>query len=277
MKTPERTEDIKGDWFEYKLGDEYELAEVAEGTGWCIASPEMGERYLNTKYDEDYDDEEIDDSDAREKFFIFRLENPDSLDGYSPSGVASIRLDRAGKVAEISGLGPGQALEDPLAPIVKEKVMTLPGGEQSLQRFEDKQTPIRLDRKMQSGEDLTKEELSFLYELDRPIATLYTYNDNDPRIEGLKAKYDFKYAIENGADTNKLILKMDPDYIVKNLDYLLEHGADIDNIVNKLNLNDLTDNLDFLVSHGADINSVRDKLGKITLNTLDEVDLEDLS
>ena len=32
LKTPERTEDVHGDWFEYKLGDEEEIASLAEGT-----------------------------------------------------------------------------------------------------------------------------------------------------------------------------------------------------------------------------------------------------
>ena len=36
LKTPERTEDVHGDWFEYKLGDEEEIANLAEGTRWCV-------------------------------------------------------------------------------------------------------------------------------------------------------------------------------------------------------------------------------------------------
>ena len=39
VKTPERTEDVKGDWFEYGLGDEEQIADLAEGTGWCVADP----------------------------------------------------------------------------------------------------------------------------------------------------------------------------------------------------------------------------------------------
>ena len=50
---------------------------------------------------------------------------------------ASIRLGMDGRVAEISGLGEGQALDDALVPIVEEKVTTLPGGEEVLKKFED--------------------------------------------------------------------------------------------------------------------------------------------
>ena len=194
LKTPERTEDVHGDWFEYKLGDEEEIASLAEGTRWCVVDPNVAHNYLTygqysnpEEYDDydddyyDYDDAEVENSEA--KFIIFRLEDPNSPGVYASNGSASIRLDPDGIVDEISGLNDGQAVEDALVPIVKEKTISLPGGEKYLQKFDDKQALIRLDKKMEKGQDLTKEELSFLYELDRPIATLDTYNRKDPRIK----------------------------------------------------------------------------------------------
>lgn len=281
IKTPEKPEDIEGDWFTYQLGDEDELAKTAEGTGWCIADPNVAHNYLSygnyagndndwEEDDEDWEDEEEegenndwkeDDDNPEEdnqnsskaKFIIFRLKVPNSPDGYSTNGVASIRLDPDGKVAEVSGLDGGQALEDSLVQTVKEKVLSLPGGKEFLQKFEDKQTLIKLDHKLQNGEDLTKEELSFLYELDRPIATLDTYNSEDPRITELKEKYDLEYALEKGVDVNKLVSSLDPDDITENLNILLKHGADIDNIVDNMESNDIVENLDFLLEHGADV------------------------
>ena len=281
IKTPEKPEDIEGDWFTYQLGDEDELAKTAEGTGWCIADPNVAHNYLSygnyagndndwEEDDEDWEDEEEegenndwkeDDDNPEEdnqnsskaKFIIFRLKAPNSPDGYSTNGVASIRLDPDGKVAEVSGLDGGQALEDSLVQTVKEKVLSLPGGKEFLQKFEDKQTLIKLDHKLQNGEDLTKEELSFLYELDRPIATLDTYNSEDPRITELKEKYDLEYALEKGVDVNKLVSSLDPDDITENLNILLKHGADIDNIVDNMESNDIVENLDFLLEHGADV------------------------
>ncbi|MFC2702579.1 MAG: hypothetical protein ACFN3A_02090 [Candidatus Nanosyncoccus sp.] len=281
IKTPEKPEDIEGDWFTYQLGDEDELAKTAEGTGWCIADPNVAHNYLSygnyagndndwEEDDEDWEDEEEegenndwkeDDDNPEEdnqnsskaKFIIFRLKAPNSPDGYSTNGVASIRLDPDGKVAEVYGLDGGQALEDSLVQTVKEKVLSLPGGKEFLQKFEDKQTLIKLDHKLQNGEDLTKEELSFLYELDRPIATLDTYNSEDPRITELKEKYDLEYALEKGVDVNKLVSSLDPDDITENLNILLKHGADIDNIVDNMESNDIVENLDFLLEHGADV------------------------
>ena len=192
LKTPERTEDVHGDWFEYKLGDEEEIASLAEGTRWCVVDPNVAHNYLtygqfiNPGEDNNYDDDDWEDDDQTEypeaKFIIFRLEDPNSPGVYASNGSASIRLDPDGMVAEVSGLDEGQAIEDALVPTVKKKTLSLPGGEKYLQKFDDKQTLIRLDKKMKKGQDLTKEELSFLYELDRPIATLDTYNRRDPRI-----------------------------------------------------------------------------------------------
>ena len=259
IKTPEKPEDIEGDWFTYQLGDEDELAKTAEGTGWCIADPNVAHNYLEYDiYGRSRNEGTDNESSSKAKFIIFRLKAPNSPDGYSTNGVASIRLDLDGKVAEVSGLDGGQALEDSLVQTVKEKVLSLPGGKEFLQKFEDKQTLIKLDHKLQNGEDLTKEELSFLYELDRPIATLDTYNRKDPRITELKEKYGIEYALEKGVDGNELVSSLDPDDIVYNLNTLLKHGADIDvnKLVSSLYPDDIISNLDTLLEHGADINNI---------------------
>ena len=256
LKTPERTEDVHGDWFEYKLGDEEEIASLAEGTRWCVVDPNVAHNYLvyghcgNPRED---NDDQIEETEA--KFIIFRLEDPNSPGVFASNGSASIRLDPDGKVAEISGLNNGQAVEDALVPIVKEKALSLPGGEKYLQKFDDKQALIRLDKKMEKGEDLTKEDLSFLYELDRPIATLDTYNREDPRIPELKEKYGIEYALEKGVDVNKIVSSLESQDIAKNLDSLLEHGADINvnELVSSLYPDDIVDNLGTLLRNGADI------------------------
>ena len=267
IKTPEKPEDIEGDWFTYQLGDEDELANVAEGTGWCIADPNVAHNYLEYgNYGYSRNEEADEESNSKAKFIIFKLKAPNSPDGYSTNGVASIRLDPDGKVTEVSGLNEGQAIEDSLIPTVKEKVLSLPGGKEFLQKFEDKQTLIKLDHKMQNGEDLTKEELSFLYELDRPIATLDTYNDEDPRITELKEKYGIEYALEKGIDANKLVSNLNPKYIAFYLDTLLEHGTDIDvnKLVSNLNPKYIAFYLDTLLEHGADIdvNELVSNLGR---------------
>ena len=263
LKTPERAEDVHGDWFEYKLGDEEEIADLAEGTRWCVVDPNVAHNYLtygqfiNPGEDNNYDDDDWEDDDQTEypeaKFIIFRLEDPNSPSVYASNSSASIRLDPDGMVAEVSGLGEGQAIEDALVPTVKKKTLSLPGGEKYLQKFDDKQTLIRLDKKMKKGQDLTKEELSFLYELDRPIATLDTYNRRDPRIPELKEKYNVEYALEKGLDIDKIISSLGPNTLIQNLDSLIKYGADIDNITSNIDSYDIAANLDTLLDHGANI------------------------
>ena len=256
LKTPERTEDVHGDWFEYKLGDEEEIASLAEGTRWCVVDPNVAHNYLvYGEYGHSRSTGADEESNSKAKFIIFRLEDPNSPGVFASNGSASVRLDPDGTVAEVSGLNNGQAVEDALVPIVKEKALSLPGGEKYLQKFDDKQALIRLDKKMEKGEDLTKEELSFLYELDRPIATLDTYNEEDPRIPELKEKYDLEYALEKGVDANKMVASLDSCNIAKNLDTLLEHGADINvnELVSSLYPDDIVDNLGTLLRNGADI------------------------
>ena len=256
LKTPERTEDVHGDWFEYKLGDEEEIASLAEGTRWCVVDPNVAHNYLvYGKYGHSRNTGANKESSSKAKFIIFRLEDPNSPGIYASNGSASIRLDPNGIVDEVSGLNDGQAVEDALIPIVKEKALSLPGGEKYLQKFDDKQALIKLDNKMKEGEDLTKEELSFLYELDRPIATLDTYNREDPRIPELKEKYGIEYALEKGVDVNKLVSSLESQDIAKNLDSLLEHGADINvnELVSSLYPDDIVDNLGTLLRNGADI------------------------
>ena len=272
LKTPERTEDVHGDWFEYKLGDEEEIASLAEGTKWCVVDPNVAHNYLvygqysnpeeDDDYDQDYeDDEDWEDDDIKvedpeAKFIIFRLEDPNTPGVFASNGSASIRLDPNGIVDEISGLNEGQAVEDALVPIVKEKALSLPGGEKYLQKFDDKQTLIKLDNKMKEGEDLTKEELSFLYELDRPIATLDTYNSKDPRITELRKKYDLEYAFEKGVDVNKMVASLGSYDLMQNLDTFIKHDVNINIIVSNLEPKDVARNLDTLLKHGADIDNI---------------------
>ena len=273
IKTPENPEDVEGDWFTYQLGDEDELAKAAEGTGWCIADPNIAHSYLEYgNYGHSRNKEADEESNSKAKFIVFKLKAPNSPDGYSTNGVASIRLDPDGKVAEISGLDEGQALDGSLVQTVKEKVLSLPGSKEFLQKFEDKQTLIRLDHKLQKDEDLTKEELSFLYQLDRPIATLDTYNRVDPRIPELKEKYGIEYALEKGIDVDKLASSLGPVGVANNLDALLDHGANIDvnELVSNLRPVGIVYNLGTLLKYGADVNLITRNLNeKAIKNNID--------
>lgn len=87
---------------------------------------------------------------------------------------------------------------------------------------------IKLDHKVKSGEDLSKEELEFLYEVNRPIETLDSYLARDPRIYSLKDEYGIERTLKAGLEPSQIIKKLGTKQVADNLDLLLKHGADID-------------------------------------------------
>ena len=119
ISTPEHTEDIKGEWFDFFPGQEIELAEAAQGTPWCIASEHQGAYYLKTN---------LNIANNKARFRLFKLENESSVDGMSKTACVSIRFNTEGKVDEISGLknGDRQTIEDSLIPIVEQEVLKYP-------------------------------------------------------------------------------------------------------------------------------------------------------
>ena len=243
IKTPENPDEIRGEWVEYLPGDEEKLAEAAENTPWCITSTYMGRGYLHSNQSSE---------DNKAKFLLFHLTNPET--GLpSDTACASIRLNTEGKVEEISGLGEEQALEDSLVPTVLKKARTLPGGEEFLEAFADKQMLISLDRKMKNGEELTREEYEFIYEINKPINTLGTYESRDPRVDELREKYNIMDALNAGVDVTKLISHLDNDDLIQSVGALTAHGASIDNIVSILPPDVKCDNLERLNKYGANL------------------------
>ena len=270
VKTPDRPEDVHGSWVEYKLGNEKALAAAAEGTPWCIVEPRVGRNYM--LYNR-YGQEELSGGDeamvkeSRAKFILFHLQNPKTGE-LSHSACASIRLNYEGRVAEISGLKTGQALEDSLVPEVEAKVKTLPGGEKFLGAFADKKQLIALDHKVQKGENLTKEELEFIYEVNHPVRKLDTYNQVDPRVEELREKAGIKYALEQGISAKTIIEKSYATELEKNLHELCEYGANPNSLATEMFPEDVVKHYDYLAEQGAtiDLNEIFKELDPTYVN-----------
>ena len=292
IPTPERTEDIKGEWFDFYPGQETELAEAAQGTPWCIASEHQGAYYLKTN---------LNIANNKARFRLFKLENESSVDGMSKTACASIRFNTEGKVDEISGLknGDRQTIEDSLIPIVEQEVLKYPLNPEKhfKEKFRDKKELIRLQDKAKKGEEITLDEYAFLYEKNREIFTLDTYKGPDLKIAELRNIYNlsrllqgedkdaidqdlliqklecvlektssndivanFDTLLEKGFDINTILNKMDSHGISCHIDTLLEKGIDINAIFNKLNSDDVSQSLDTLLEKGFDINTIFNKL-----------------
>jgi len=302
IPTPERTEDIKGEWFDFYPGQETELAEAAQGTPWCIASEHQGAYYLKTN---------LNIANNKARFKLFKLENESSVDGMSKTACASIRFNTEGKVDEISGLknGDRQTIEDSLIPIVEQEVLKYPLNPEKhfKEKFRDKKELIRLQDKAKKGEEITLDEYAFLYEKNREIFTLDTYKGPDLKIAELRNIYNlsrllqgedkdaidqdlliqklecvlektssndivanFDTLLEKGFDINTILNKMDSHGISCHIDTLLEKGIDINAIFNKLNSDDVSQNLNTLLENGIDINTIFNKLDSYNISrTLD--------
>ena len=263
VEVPEKTEDIHGEWAEYDLDHVDEITEAAEGTPWCIVSPAVARNYLKygeyghpdeDDWDDDWDDDEPAGDSTKEskgRFVLFHLTDPDT--GLpSKQACASIRLDQNGNVAEISGIcgGSDQRLNDSLVPIVKEKAMQYPGGEQKMQAFLDNEEIIQLEDKFNKGEAFTDDEVNFIFESKREIEALNPYN-RDPRIKELR---DVPTLLANGTNADAITDALHPYNISQNLNQLLAAGADVNNIVSKISPNDVAAHLNLLREAGANIN-----------------------
>ena len=303
ISTPEHTEDIKGEWFDFFPGQEIELAEAAQGTPWCIASEHQGAYYLKTN---------LNIANNKARFRLFKLENESSVDGMSKTACASIRFNTEGKVDEISGLknGDRQTIEDSLIPIVEQEVLKYPLNPEKhfKEKFRDKKELIRLQDKAKKGEEITLDEYAFLYEKNREIFTLDTYKGPDLKIAELRNIYNlsrllqgedkdaidqdlliqklecvlektssndivanFDTLLEKGFDINTIFNKLDSHGISSyNIDTFLEKGININTIFNKLNSHGVSQNLNTLLENGIDINTIFNKLDSYNISrTLD--------
>ena len=305
IPTPERTEDIEGEWFDFYPGQEDELAEASQGTPWCIASKQAGENYLKTN------DHTIKDNRAR--FKLFKLKNESSVDGMSKTACASIRFDTQGRVAEVSGLAnnSNQTIQDSLVPIVEQEVFkhSLDPEQHFKEKFRDKKELIRLQDKAKKGEELTLDEYAFLYEKNHGIFTLDTYGGPDPKIAELRNIYNlsrlfqsedknisdqdllmqeincvlekasssdivvnFDALLGKGIDTAILFKKIEGDDISQKIDTLLEGGVKAETILNSLGNYNISQNLNALLEKNIKIETILDRLGSDgvsqNLNTL---------
>ena len=254
VEVPENPEDVHGEWIEYGLEDVEQLSSAAQGTPWCIVSSSVAKNYLtHGNYNAGARSGPAPESKA--KFYLFHLTDPET--GMpSPTACASIRLGVDGKVAEISGTmeDTKQRLNPSLLETVKEKALSLPGGERLYQAFLDNGEIIRLEKKVEAGEPLTMTELRFVYELDRRVEPLNP-NRVDDRLGELR---EIAHLVENGTDINdilKTLIAERPKYVVAHLDEFIKYNAQIDfnQLVNNLSAEDTLDSLDTLISHGINI------------------------
>ena len=159
----EQKETIEGEWIKYNQGSNHAPlfnSLQGRGTGWCTAGEATAQAQLE-----------------QGDFYVYYSQDEQ---GNNTIPRIAIRLQNNG-IAEIRGINYEQNLESALIGIAQEKAQTLPGHGQYEKKSSDMKFLTAIEKKMAKSQDLTKDELKFLYEMDNPIEG-FGYQ-KDPRIK----------------------------------------------------------------------------------------------
>ena len=174
----EKGESIKGEWIKYNQGEEPTRlvnSLKGKGTGWCTAGIETARIQLENG-----------------DFYVYYT--------YDKKGNATIpriaiRME-GNQIGEIRGVAENQNLESEMKSILEEKLEEFPDRDKYKKKVKDMEELTKIYNKYKR-EELNKEELRFIYEIDNKIDG-FGYKE-DPRIEeildGRNIKKDLSYAL----------------------------------------------------------------------------------
>ncbi|MEI6581810.1 MAG: hypothetical protein WCN86_02960, partial [bacterium] len=176
-KTTENLDITDGEWVKFdQTNDPEEGKKLAHslhgyGTGWCTAGEGTAQSQL-----------------AGGDFYVYYTKSEDGQ--YSVPRVA-MRM-QGGSIAELRGIEADQNLEGSLVPIAEAKMNEVDpeGAEGYKKKAEDMRQLTGIYAKHKKGEELSKGDLRFIYELDGPIEG-FGYQ-KDPRIDNITSTRDKK-------------------------------------------------------------------------------------
>ena len=226
-----KTETTVGIWIKYKQESEDDIkTKIEQGeepeyiklynslqgynTGWCTA----GSRETAKKQLLDGDFYVYYSCDKEREYKIPRL---------------AIRMDGK-QIGEIRGIAENQNIESHIELILEEKLKEFPDARMYKKRVSDMKLLTNIYNKYLNKEELTKDELRFLYELDELIYG-FGYR-SDPRIKEILDK-------RNKLEDLKILCDCDKEQIILDGDYykLLKSDKPIKYFYGGLWLNDVTD------------------------------------
>ena len=177
--TPEEESELlntKGEWIKYdQSSDHMPLVESLQGhgTGWCTA----GESTANLQLESG-------------DFYVYYSD--DKQESPTIPRIA-IRMEGSNKIAEVRGIAPEQNLDPYIldSAILEEKLQEFGDeGESYTKKTSDMKRVTEIERKNTAGEELTKDDLRFLYEVDSSIEG-FGYQ-KDPRIGEMLSGRDIR-------------------------------------------------------------------------------------
>lgn len=166
----ENREEIQGQWVKYEQGDSEAAEKLFEslegkGTGWCTAGKSTAETQIESG-----------------DFYVYYT-NDSSGEPTQPR--LAIRMEGKDRIGEVRGILPHQGVEPLMQEVLDEKLGEF-GAEADAYRkkSEDMRLLTVLESKHEKEEPFTKEDLTFLYEINSNIEG-FGY-EKDPRIEELR-------------------------------------------------------------------------------------------
>lgn len=196
----------EGIWVKYEQGtDHMPLVKSLHGynTGWCTA----GE--ATAKYQLENGD-----------FYVFY-----TLDDKNEYKVPRIAIRMEGnRIGEIRGVAKNQNLEPEMEKIVEEKVKDFPGKDAYYKKVNDMNRLTEIYNKQQEGNDLTREDLIFLYEIESKIEG-FGYR-SDPRIDEIIEARDLQRDLSQIFNCREEYIASDKNKINKKT--VVFYGTDLD-------------------------------------------------
>jgi hypothetical protein len=150
---PEGTlENLPGEWLEYSKEniDEFLTLLDNKNTGWCTAGKATAETYLDRAPDT--------------KFLVYTVK--DKRGNLWPRVKIFTVQDQ---VYEVRGVDLDQNIEESYLEEANKKLQTLDGGKEYEKRSKDMKRLSLISKKDKKGEEMNKEDLIFLYEIDSTI------------------------------------------------------------------------------------------------------------
>ena len=164
-------DETEGIWIKYDMGSDYiSLWESLQGknTGWCTAGKETAKTQL-----------------AGGDFYVYYTK--DENGEYKNPRIA-IRMNGENEIGEIRGTSKNQNLEPNMEPILNKKLEEFPDKDKYKKKVHDMKRLTLIEEKQKNNQELTLDDLKFLYEVDSRIEG-FGYQ-KDPRIKEIISKRD---------------------------------------------------------------------------------------
>ena len=202
-------DETEGIWIKYDMGSDYmPLWESLQGknTGWCTAGKETAKIQLENG-----------------DFYVYYTK--DENNEYKNPRIA-IRMNGKNKIGEVRGTSKNQNLESNMEPIIDKKLEEFTDKDKYKKKVHDMKRLTLIEEKQKNNQELTLDDLKFLYEVDSRIEG-FGYQ-KDPRIKEIISKRDKRKDIVFAYGVNEDEVAFSKEEWEENKDRIKVYYGDLD-------------------------------------------------